>query len=139
MYDFVDFLQQNEAMAFCLSAIGTTGGAAVAMANMGRTQRAASIHRLGHELAEARLPPFCDGLLLTSTSNNSAALLPGLSSFNRFYSPTVPILYQARASTWYTPTLRKSGKTACQPPLRRFCLIDDPPWLPGQLLALRPD
>jgi hypothetical protein len=39
----------------------------------------------------------------------------------------------------YTPTPRKSGKTACQPPLRRFCLIDDPPWLPGQLLALRPD
>jgi hypothetical protein len=39
----------------------------------------------------------------------------------------------------YTPTLRKSGKTACQRRLRRFCLIHDPPWLPGQLLARRPD
>jgi hypothetical protein len=32
----------------------------------------------------------------------------------------------------YTPTLRKSGKTACQSRLRRFCFIDDPAWLPGQ-------
>ena len=39
----------------------------------------------------------------------------------------------------YTPTLRKSGKTSCQPGLRRFCFIDDPPWLPGQRIAPRPD
>jgi hypothetical protein len=45
----------------------------------------------------------------------------------------------AKGFLQYTPTPRKSGKTACQPPLRRFCLIDDPPWLPGQRIALRPD
>jgi hypothetical protein len=31
-----------------------------------------------------------------------------------------------------TPTLRKSGETSCQAGLRRFCLLHDPRWLPGQ-------
>jgi hypothetical protein len=31
----------------------------------------------------------------------------------------------------YTLTPRKSGESACQAPLRRFCLIDDPCWLPA--------
>jgi aspartyl-tRNA(Asn)/glutamyl-tRNA(Gln) amidotransferase subunit A len=39
----------------------------------------------------------------------------------------------------YTPTLWKSGKTACQPRLRRFCFIHDPPRLPGQRIARRSD
>jgi hypothetical protein len=38
-----------------------------------------------------------------------------------------------------TLTPRKSGESACQAPLRRFCLIDDPRWLPGQRIAPRPD
>ena len=40
---------------------------------------------------------------------------------------------------YYTPTLRKSGKPPCQSRLRRFCFIHDPPWLPGQRIAQRPD
>ena len=39
----------------------------------------------------------------------------------------------------YTLTLRKSGKPPCQPCLTRFCFIHDPPWLPGQRIAPRPD
>ena len=39
----------------------------------------------------------------------------------------------------YTLTPRKSEESACQAPLRRFCLIDDPRWLPGQRIAPRPD
>ena len=39
----------------------------------------------------------------------------------------------------YTPTLRKSGKTPCQRPLGRFCFTHDPPWIPGQRIATRPD
>ena len=30
-------------------------------------------------------------------------------------------------------------KTACQPGVKRFCLMDDPPRLPGQRIAPRPD
>jgi len=30
-------------------------------------------------------------------------------------------------------------KAACQSRLKRFCLIDDPAWLPGQRIARRPD
>ena len=30
-------------------------------------------------------------------------------------------------------------KTACHPRLRRFCVIHDPPWFPGQRIAPRPD
>jgi hypothetical protein len=30
-------------------------------------------------------------------------------------------------------------KTACQPRLRRFSFIHDPPWLPGQRIARRAD
>jgi hypothetical protein len=54
---------------------------------------------------------------------------------------TVETLYghQEGAELGYTPTLRKSGKTACQPRLGRFCFIHDPPWLPGQRIARRPD
>ncbi len=47
--------------------------------------------------------------------------------------------YAAMRCSVYTPTLRKSGKTSFQPALRRFCFIHDPPWLPGQRIALRPD
>ena len=31
----------------------------------------------------------------------------------------------------YTPTLRKSEEIPCQPAVRRFCRLHDPPWLPG--------
>ena len=41
--------------------------------------------------------------------------------------------------TVYPATPRKSGESACQAPLRRFCLIDDPRWLPGRQIAPRPD
>jgi ABC-type transport system substrate-binding protein len=51
-------------------------------------------------------------------------------SFRRMFDKSDP---------FYTPTLRKPGESACQAPLRRFCLIDDPSWLPGQRIAPRPD
>jgi TolB-like protein len=55
-------------------------------------------------------------------------------------SPDDPIaLALAAFAVAYTPTLRKSGKPPCQPTARRFCFIHDPPWLPGQRIAPRPD
>src|ERR1017187_9632409 len=39
----------------------------------------------------------------------------------------------------YTPTLRKSGKTSCQPVQARFYRPHDPPWLSGQRIPAGPD
>ena len=45
----------------------------------------------------------------------------------------------SRKSLLYTPTPLKSGEISCQPPLGRFWCVDDPPRLPGQRIAPRPD
>jgi manganese transport protein len=80
--------------------------------------------------------PLLVGLLITFAATYLMLLLQGGG-----FRPIELVIsaFVGAIGLCYTPTLRKSGKTACQPPLRRFCLIDDPPWLPGQRIALRPD
>jgi hypothetical protein len=69
---------------------------------------------------------FETGIACTAGAHLIAAT-PNISLGCEFYQPN------------YTPTLRKSGKIPCQPRLMRFCFIDDPPRLPGQRIAQRPD
>jgi hypothetical protein len=40
---------------------------------------------------------------------------------------------------WVYPDSAEIRKIACQQGVKRFCLMDDPPRLPGQRIAPRPD
>jgi hypothetical protein len=64
---------------------------------------------------------------------------PDLAMIGRIKSEVERAGKLEREKRYYTSTLRKSGKNAFEPRSRRFCLIDDPPWFPGQRIAPRPD
>ena len=81
-----------------------------------------------------------------SVPDGRPVLLPMINLFDIEPSPPDPPDLTDRITSanlvvqaFLYPDSAEIRKTACQPSVKRFCLMDDPPRLPGQRIAPRPD